>query len=79
MKSLSIMSAYGQSEFFILNIKTMTKIRIVREANPQDFETKINKLLGDSWKIKGNFCVDNENYLYLIMTKRAAKLNKTDI
>jgi hypothetical protein len=47
----------------------MTKIKIVREANPQNFENKINELLGDGWKINGNFCIDNENYLYLIMTK----------
>ncbi|WP_421497818.1 hypothetical protein [Flavobacterium columnare] len=47
----------------------MTEIKIVSELNPQDFETKINELLRNGWKIKGDFCIDNENYLYLIMTK----------
>jgi len=47
----------------------MTKIKIVREANPQNFEIKINELLIKGWNINGNFCIDNENYLYLIMTK----------
>lgn len=47
----------------------MKKVKIVREANPQDFENQINELLSENWEINGNFCIDNENYLYLIMTK----------
>lgn len=47
----------------------MTKIKIVREVNPQDFENKINELLIKGWNINGNLCIDNENYLYLIMSK----------
>ncbi|ELY2010334.1 hypothetical protein SL057_001378 [Flavobacterium psychrophilum] len=47
----------------------MKKVKIVREVNLKDFETKINELLTEGWKMEGNLCLDTENYLYLIMTK----------
>ncbi len=50
----------------------MKKVRIVREINFQDFENKINELLTDGWEISSNLCVDNDNYLYVMMIKRAA-------
>lgn len=48
----------------------MKQIKIVREANPKDFESKINKLLSAGWKIKGNFIIDYECFLYAIMIKK---------
>ncbi len=47
----------------------MTKIKIIREVNPKEFEKKIKKLFKVGWKIESNFCVDNENYLYVMMIK----------
>lgn len=47
----------------------MKKVKIVREVNPQDFETKINELFAEGWKIKGNLCIDTDNHLYIVMIK----------
>ena len=50
----------------------MRTVKVIREANPQDLEEKINELLAVGWKIKGNIALDSDNHLYIIMTKRAA-------
>ncbi len=47
----------------------MKKIKVIRDSNLEDFETKINELLADGWEINGNLCIDNENHLYIIITK----------
>ena len=50
----------------------MKKVKIIREAKPQDLEEKINELLAVGWKIKGNIALDSDNHLYIIMIKKAA-------
>ncbi|WP_444647883.1 hypothetical protein ACSLMO_06470 [Flavobacterium columnare] len=50
----------------------MIQIKIIRKINLQDFENTINELLSEGWEISENFAVDTENYLYVIMMRRAA-------
>ena len=53
----------------------MIKVIIIRDTNITNFGKKIEKLLMKNWELKGDFKIDNENYLCQMLIKISARKN----
>lgn len=50
----------------------MIKVKIIRESSDAKFGKKIEKLLIKNWELKGDFKIDNKNYICQMLMKITA-------
>ncbi|SIS36517.1 hypothetical protein SAMN05421768_105346 [Chryseobacterium joostei] len=51
----------------------MKTIKVIRDTNLKDFETEINKHFSNGWMLKGNLCIDSDNFLVQMLQKKIKK------